>query len=232
MSIATTRACACGLRSVWPQSIPAALRSLEYANSPCTFGGPSGRRTALADAARARAASASRSRSTSCLRPRPAPRRRSSGSRCSGRDCRRAPRGSRRPSGSACDRAGRRSRRSGPACRTRTARRRRRRTPPARGAARRSSATPSTVTTSCPSACAARTRHEQTSVPSSSTEHDPHSPCSHAFFEPGRLEPLAQREEQALAAPDVRLARLAVDGQRDLHARHRSSARRVSTRSA
>ena len=49
-----------------------------------------------------------------------------------------------------------------------------------------SSASPSTVTTSCPSACAASTRHAQTSVPSSSTEHDPHSPCSQAFFEPGR----------------------------------------------
>ena len=29
MSISRMRACACGLRSVWPQSIPAALRSLE-----------------------------------------------------------------------------------------------------------------------------------------------------------------------------------------------------------
>jgi hypothetical protein len=46
-------------------------------------------------------------------------------------------------------------------------------------------ATPSTVTTSWPSACAARTRHEQTSLPSRSTEHEPHSPCSHAFLEPG-----------------------------------------------
>ncbi len=48
------------------------------------------------------------------------------------------------------------------------------------------SASPSTVTTSWPSACAASTRHAQTSVPSSSTEHDPHSPCSQAFFDPGR----------------------------------------------
>src|ERR687885_791915 len=38
MSISLTRACACGLRTVWPQSIPAAKRSLEYANSPVTFG--------------------------------------------------------------------------------------------------------------------------------------------------------------------------------------------------
>ena len=40
----TMRACACGLRSVWPQSIPAAFRSLEYANSPVVFGTPSARR--------------------------------------------------------------------------------------------------------------------------------------------------------------------------------------------
>src|SRR5262245_65551798 len=48
-----------------------------------------------------------------------------------------------------------------------------------------SSASPSIVITSCPSACAASTRHAHTSTPSSSTEQDPHSPCSHAFFEPG-----------------------------------------------
>ena len=38
MSSSTIRACACGLRTVWPQSIPAAERSLAYANSPVTFG--------------------------------------------------------------------------------------------------------------------------------------------------------------------------------------------------
>ena len=43
MSIETMRACACGLRSVWPHSIPAACRSDEYANSPRTLGGASGR---------------------------------------------------------------------------------------------------------------------------------------------------------------------------------------------
>ncbi len=45
MSIATTRACACGLRTVWPQSIPAACRSLAYSNSPVVFGIPSARGT-------------------------------------------------------------------------------------------------------------------------------------------------------------------------------------------
>ena len=45
MSIETMRACACGLRSVWPQSIPGAIRSLAYANSPFTFGGASTRGT-------------------------------------------------------------------------------------------------------------------------------------------------------------------------------------------
>ena len=51
MSIATMRACACGLRTVWPQSIPAACRSLAYANSPVVFGIAVGARDALADAA-------------------------------------------------------------------------------------------------------------------------------------------------------------------------------------
>ena len=45
---------------------------------------------------------------------------------------------------------------------------------------------PSTVTTSLSAALAPSTRQAQTSVPSSSTEHEPHSPCSHAFFAPGR----------------------------------------------
>src|SRR5204863_167915 len=44
-SISRMRACACGLRTVWPQSIPGATRSLEYANSPFTFGTPSARST-------------------------------------------------------------------------------------------------------------------------------------------------------------------------------------------
>ena len=45
MSISTMRACACGLRSVCPQSMSAACRSLAYANSPFTFGVPSERGT-------------------------------------------------------------------------------------------------------------------------------------------------------------------------------------------
>src|SRR5919201_6646326 len=45
MSISAIGACACGLRRVWPQSIPAAKRSLEYANSPVTFGIASARLT-------------------------------------------------------------------------------------------------------------------------------------------------------------------------------------------
>ena len=77
-------------------------------------------------------------------------------------------------------------------------------------------ASPSTVTTSCPSACAASTRHAHTSVPSSSTEHEPHSPCSHAFFEPGSPSRSRSDVEQALACPDVRLVLLAVDPQRIL----------------
>ena len=72
-----------------------------------------------------------------------------------------------------------------------------------------SAPSPSTVTTSWPSACAASTRHEQTSSPSRSTEHEPHSPCSQAFFEPGsssrsrsvvrRLSPAQTSASRALA---------------------------------
>ena len=45
-------------------------------------------------------------------------------------------------------------------------------------------------------------------------------------------EPLPQREEQALALPDIRFARLAVDVELDPHQRHRSRARLVRMRSA
>ena len=66
---------------------------------------------------------------------------------------------------------------------------------------------PSTVTTSCPSACAARTRHEQTSV--AVEEHRARAALAllAGVLRAGQAEPLAQREEQALAGPDVGLAR-------------------------
>jgi hypothetical protein len=47
-------------------------------------------------------------------------------------------------------------------------------------------ASPSTVVTSRPCACPAATRHAQAGTPSRYTVHEPHSPCSQAFFEPGR----------------------------------------------
>ena len=209
------RACACGLRT---RVAPEHPGRVEVARVGELAGRPSGSRP---HAGRSRRRARARACVAVALMPgRPAGRRRrSSGSRCSGRGCPRAPRGSRRRSGSAL-----RSSRSAVAT-TRPGVQKPHWTAPAlderllhRGGARPSCARPSTVTTSWPSACAARTRQEQTSVPSRSTEHEPHSPCSQAFFEPGQPEPLAQRVQQALAAPDVGLAPLAVDGQRDLHA--------------
>ena len=44
---------------------------------------------------------------------------------------------------------------------------------------------PSTVVTSASSSVAASTRHAHTSAPSTSTEHEPHSPCSQPSFAPG-----------------------------------------------
>ena len=89
------------------------------------------------------------------------------------------------------------------------------------------------MTTSWPSACAARTRHAQTSSPSRSTEHEPHSPCSHAFFDPGR--PSRSRSANSRLSPAQTSASRAspLTRQRDPHAASvLSSARRVSTRSA
>ena len=177
------RAWACGLRTVCPRaSRPPGGRS-STRTRPSPWGRRRRARTLLADARRASAGSR---RGHALARRQARPRRGSSRSRCSGRGCRRAPRGSRRRSGrgTAAQQVGGGDDEAG-------------RAEPAldgagvderllhAGAARRPPASPSTVTTSWPSACAARTRQEQTSSPSRSTEHEPHSPCSQAFFEPG-----------------------------------------------
>ena len=269
MSIETDARVRVRARTVWPQSIPGATRSLENANSPLTFGMPSARGTTSpirpTSTLRGRAwrVVTSRRRAGAAAR-RPGQRRFRDMAAWPRRRCAASPpgwgaappatrhhRGRRRAPAQAvlcdksvtlhpqppssltrhagghgssghptprghphrvedlrvagaaaevarqrladlvvasapgCARAGRPPRRRAPACRSRTARRPPRRTPPARGAAGRRRRAPRPSTTSCPSACAASTRHAHTSTPSSSTEHDPHSPCSHAFFEPG-----------------------------------------------
>ena len=131
-------------------------------------------------------------------------------SRCTGTGCPRPPRGPPARWGRGCARAGRARSRRSPGCKSRTARRLRRRTRP--GCPRDRSLRrerPSTVTMSAPTAPAASTMQEHTSLPSMRTEHDPHSPCSQAFFDPGQAEALAQHVEEAFAEPclgDVALA--------------------------
>ena len=56
-------------------------------------------------------------------------------------------------------------------------------------------------------------------------------PCSHAFFDPGRPSRSRSVSVRRLSRPDVDFTPSAVDGQRELHARH-SSARRARTPSA
>ena len=213
---------------------------LQVAREHELAGAPSGPRPARRTARRAPVATSlerdARASLTRACRPL-APRRGSSRSRCSGRCCRTAPRGSRRRVGSriAVEQVVLPPRRAR-ACRIRTARRRPRRTPAGRGWSSPSAARPSTVTTSCPSACAASTRHAQTSSPSTRTEHEPHSPCSHAPFDPGR--PSRSRNVTSRLSPAhasaSRTSPLTVSSTRTGtdQARQRSSARRVRTRSA
>ena len=159
---------------------------------------------------RARGASVTRHVAASARRaPRPAGRRRRCArSRCTGRCCRTAPRRSASASARRCGRAGRGPPSPAPACRTRTARRRRRRTPAGRRSVRSPSpAMPSIVTIGTPTALAARTRHEHTSSPSTSTLHEPHSPCSHAPLAPYSPSRSREHVEQALAEPPVRRPR-------------------------
>ena len=68
------------------------------------------------------------------------------------------------------------------------------------------------MVTSQPTAASASSRHAHTSTPSTSTEHDPHSPCSQAFLAPGR--PSRSRRTCSRLSPGVRAldaAGLAVD---------------------
>src|ERR1035441_1188525 len=60
-------------------------------------------------------------------------------------------------------------------------------------------ARPSTVTMLRPCAWPASTRQAQTARPSRYTVHDPHSPCSHAFFDPGR--PIRSRSTNSRFSP-------------------------------
>ena len=169
---------------------------------------------ALADAAAAGVSSTL----TRVLPRRGGPRRGSSGSRCSGRGCRRAPRGSSRRSGrvaleqvgggddhprraeAALDRAGGEERLL-------------------HRVERSPSASDSTVRTTAPSACDAGTRQAQTTSPSSQTEQEPHSPCSHAFFEPASPSSSRSSASRLAPRPDVDLALDAVHGRPDQHAR-------------
>ena len=153
-------------------------------------------------------------------------------SRCSGRGSPTAPRGSRRRSARGAAPAGRPPRRRGPGVQKPHC------TAPASTNAswtrcsRSPSARPSTVTTSCPSACAASTRHAHTSTPSSSTEHEPHSPCSHAFFDPGtssfsRSAKSSDSPSQQSASRSTPLTRSAILTQRPLERALRHHAQRV-----
>ena len=131
------------------------------------------------------------------------PRRRSSGSPCSGRGCRTAPRGSRPRSGwGAGEEVGGRDHEPGraePALHGPRLDERR-----LHGMSPSPSASPSTVTISCPSACAASTRHEHTScrraAPSTTR-----TPPARTRSSSRAAQPLAEREEEALAGPDVGL---------------------------
>ena len=152
--------------------------------------------------------------------PRAARRRRSSRSRCSGRGCPRAPRGSRRRTGRACARS-----RSAVAT-TRPGVQKPHCTAPAStnacctGCSASPSASPSTVVTSWPSACAASTRHAQTSVAVEQHRARAALALLARVLRAREAELLAQREEQRLALPAVGLVLLAVDAQRDPHAQH------------
>ena len=181
---------------------------------------------------RLRVAATEGARGALIARPPAAPRRGSSAYPCSGRGCRRAPRGSRRPLGS-----GLRRRRSAAAT-----------TSP--GVQKPHCTAPVSTNASC-TRCSrpvlGEPLHGDDLVPVRlGGEHEAraHEPPVEEHRARAALallarvlrardaQPVAERGEQALAGPDVRLARLPVDHERDPHARHLSSARLARTRSA
>ncbi len=177
----TMRACACGLRSVWPQSIPGDDQVARVGELALHLRRRVGARDELADLADLKRAA----RSASCARGQPhgvedlrvaGAAAEVAGERLADLVVRRV-RAAPQQIGRRDDEPGRAEAALHRACVDECLLHRMQRRRPA---------SPSTVVTSWPSACAASTRHAQTSVPSSSTEHEPHSPCSHAFFEPGK----------------------------------------------
>ena len=145
--------------------------------------------------------------------PPAAPRRGSSRSPCSGRGCRPAPRGSRRRSATGCAPAGRGWRRSGPGVQK----------PHCTAPASRNASwigCSSSSTARAPRPSRRRAPRPAPRRPGRSTrarrpgrrEHEPHSPCSHAFLEPGSC--IRSRSTYSSDSPSqsaVDLARLAVD---------------------
>ena len=108
--------------------------------------------------------------------------------------------------------AGRSPPRPAPGCRNRTGRLRPPRTPPAPDAepspvGQRLDGSDLPLVRPGPPAPGTRTPARS----SSHTEQDPHSPCSHAFFEPGSPSSPAQHRQQARARPHVGLPPLPVD---------------------
>ena len=128
-----------------------------------------------------------------------APPRRCRRSPCSGRRCRRGARGSRPRSGSGIlveQRLGREqhARRAEPALQAVALAERLL----DRVQARRSSASPSTVSTSAPSACTASMRHDSAGRPSTSTVQAPQTPCSQPTCVPVRPSSWRRKSESSV----------------------------------
>ena len=168
------------------------------------------------------------SRSFAISRPPRSPRRRSVDSRCTGRCCRRAARGSAR-----APRLRRRASRPRsttydahtampgvqmPHC-----------APPQRTSSRCTAcntspcASPSTVVTLRPSHCPAATRHELTTSPSSITVHAPHSPSPQPSLVPVRRRSSRKRSSRRFHGEASTTRSVAVDLDRDLHDRLHAS---------
>ena len=116
-----------------------------------------------------------------------------------------------------------------PGCRNRTAGRGCRGRRPAPGQLAVRPPRPSTVVTSAPSACTAKTRQDRTASPSRSTVHAPQTPCSQPRCVPVRSQ-RSRRKSASVSRGSTASARGAVDVDDDLGLRHPWPPRRRAER--
>ena len=168
---------------------------------------PAGEEARILHAHHARADVAAGHRAPAASAPPCARPRRCQRSRCSGRRCRRGGRGSRRRSGPASSSSRALAASSIPGVQNPHCSPWQARNASWMGCSPSASASPSTVSTSAPSACTASIRHESVARPSTSTVQAPQAPCSQPTCVPVSPSPCRRKSESSVRGSAARRGR-------------------------